>query len=456
MRVLFVLFACMWCHFGAAQGIKISPSNPGPPQPSAVLELQSTQQGFLPPRLSTAQRNAIVSPALGLVIFNTDKDCIEFYTQSQGWYSPCIGLPVVTTSAASQISAYAFSIGGQVVSDGGAAVSQRGICFGLNPNPTLADSLRISGAGVGTFTGLAAFPLSPNTTYYVRAFATNIAGTAYGNQVQVTTTSPVRVSFQNPGQTSWTAPAMYIRVLAIGGGGGGGGNDGPVGGGGGSGAAAAAGIPVTVGQVYSIGVGGGGLGGNSSCGGPNGNGGAGGANGGGNGGNAGTSPCSGGGGGGGGWSGIFSGSTYWLVAGGGAGGGGSNEGTANDVAAPGGGSQPNGHTGNPSGGNGAPFSGDGGGGGGGGGGYFGGNGQSNLTGGGSASGGGNHAAPNVNPTFWNGNAGGIDGNGGAGGASTSVSVASLFSYLNNSGGGGNGGTSQAGDPGVRGEVIILY
>lgn len=456
MRSWVCLFFILLGGWGFTQGIKISPSNPGPPQSSAVLELQSTQQGFLPPRLTTAQRNAISNPAIGLTIFNTDKDCIEFFTQQQGWYSPCIGLPVVTTAAATQVTAYAFSGGGQVVSDGGAAVSQRGICFGVNPNPTIADSVRLSGAGVGSFTGLAAFPLTPNTTYYVRAFATNMAGTAYGNQIQVTTTAPVRISFQNPGQSNWTAQALYIRVLAIGGGGGGGGNDGPVGGGGGSGAVATAEFSVNVGQVYGIGVGGGGLGGNSSCGGPNGNGGIGGANGGGNGGNAGTQPCSGGGGGGGGWSGIFSGSTYWLVAGGGAGGGGSNEGTANNVAAPGGGNQPNGHTGSPTGGNGAPFSGDGGGGGGGGGGYFGGNGQSNLTGGGSASGGGNYAAPGLLHTFWNGNPGGIDGNGGAGGAPISTSVATAFSYASNLGGGGQGGTVQAGDPGSRGEVIILY
>ena len=456
MRLFPLLYVLLFWQNLSAQGAKISASNPGSPQPSAVLELESTHQGFLPPRLTTAQRNAIANPALGLVIFNLDKDCLEFFTQNQGWYSPCIGLPVVTTSPVSQISAYAFSMAGQVVSDGGATVSQRGICYGINPNPTLADSVRLSGTGIGVFSGLAAYPLTPNTTYYVRAFATNIAGTAYGNQVQVTTTNPVRVSFQNPGQTSWTSPALFVHVLAVGGGGGGGGYDGPVGGGGGSGAVATAGIPVLVGQVYTIGVGGGGQGGNSACSGSNGNGGVGGLNGGGNGGNAGTAPCSGGGGGGGGWSGMVSGSAYWLVAGGGAGGGGSNEGTANNVAAPGGGSQPNGHTGNPNGGNGAAFSGDGGGGGGGGGGYFGGNGQSNLTGGGSASGGGNYAAPGLVHTFWNGNPGGIDGNGGAGGAPISTSVATAFSYASNLGGGGQGGTVQAGDPGSRGEVIILY
>ncbi|PAM92771.1 hypothetical protein B4N84_21815 [Flavobacterium sp. IR1] len=58
------------------------------PDPSAVLELSSTQKGFLPPRLTTTQRNAIVQPAEGLTIYNTNKDCLEWYIASQ-WYNAC-------------------------------------------------------------------------------------------------------------------------------------------------------------------------------------------------------------------------------------------------------------------------------------------------------------------------------------------------------------------------------
>ncbi|PAM92772.1 hypothetical protein B4N84_21820 [Flavobacterium sp. IR1] len=58
------------------------------PDPSAVLELSSTQKGFLPPRLTTLQRNAIVQPAEGLTIYNTNKDCLEWYNKS-GWYNLC-------------------------------------------------------------------------------------------------------------------------------------------------------------------------------------------------------------------------------------------------------------------------------------------------------------------------------------------------------------------------------
>jgi len=61
------------------------------PDPSAKLEINSTTQGTLITRMSTAQRNAIVSPAEGLLIFNTDSKCFESYVYS-AWYSvscPC-------------------------------------------------------------------------------------------------------------------------------------------------------------------------------------------------------------------------------------------------------------------------------------------------------------------------------------------------------------------------------
>jgi len=58
------------------------------PDASAVLELASTQKGFLPPRLTTLQRNAIVQPAECLTIYNTNKDCLEWYNKS-GWYNSC-------------------------------------------------------------------------------------------------------------------------------------------------------------------------------------------------------------------------------------------------------------------------------------------------------------------------------------------------------------------------------
>lgn len=62
---------------GTAQGVTIGSSNPA--DPSAILDLQSTNKGLLLPKLSTTQRNAIVNPAQGLLIINTTTDCIETY-----------------------------------------------------------------------------------------------------------------------------------------------------------------------------------------------------------------------------------------------------------------------------------------------------------------------------------------------------------------------------------------
>ena len=61
------------------------------PNASSVLDVSSTTKGFLPPRLTAAQRDAITSPAVGLVIFNTSTNCLNFYNGA--WFETC-GSPV--------------------------------------------------------------------------------------------------------------------------------------------------------------------------------------------------------------------------------------------------------------------------------------------------------------------------------------------------------------------------
>jgi hypothetical protein len=60
------------------------------PDGSAMLEVKSTDKGFLPPRMNTIQREAIASPATGLTIYNTDSTCLEFWNGS-AWYDVCTG-----------------------------------------------------------------------------------------------------------------------------------------------------------------------------------------------------------------------------------------------------------------------------------------------------------------------------------------------------------------------------
>lgn len=91
-------------------------------------------------------------------------------------------LPIVTTTATTDITQTTASSGGNVTSDGGATVSVRGLCWSTSPNPTTANSYYSSGSGTGAYS-IVMNGLNSSTTYYVRAFATNSVGTAYGSQV---------------------------------------------------------------------------------------------------------------------------------------------------------------------------------------------------------------------------------------------------------------------------------
>ena len=88
-------------------------------------------------------------------------------------------LPTVETSAVTEITQTTAITGGTITSNGGAEVTSRGVCWSTNQNPTINDMLTSNGGGVGTFTS-SIENLLANTTYYVRAYATNSVGTAYG------------------------------------------------------------------------------------------------------------------------------------------------------------------------------------------------------------------------------------------------------------------------------------
>ncbi len=329
--------------------------NPNTINPSAGLEIEYTNKGFLPPRMTTIQRDAIQNPVLGLQIYNTTTNCMEYYRPT-GWYSMCPRLATLTTVTASSITGVSASSGGQITDDGGATITSRGVCWSMTPNPTLSNSFTSDGIGLGTFnsvinslqngttyyvrayattsvgtaygneivfttlniptlstssvtlvygksatsggnvtsdggaavasrglcwsttqnptiansvissgTGIGSFSLimsglNYSTTYYVRAFATNSVGTAYGNQVSFTTTAGTVVSFTTIGSSSWTVPAGVnsAELLVVAGGGGGGCWVG--GGGGGGGVVYQQNYTLTPNQIISLSVGAGGIG----------------------------------------------------------------------------------------------------------------------------------------------------------------------------------------------------
>jgi endonuclease I len=135
-----------------------------------------------------------------------------------------VDLPIVTTYAVSNITYNSAVGGGNVENSGAAPVTARGICWSLLPNPTLDDSVTTSGTGIGTFTCTLA-ELASSTTYHVRAFATNSLGTAYGEDVNFTTSNLGIPTLQTtnlvfyPGSTSiqasWTPGNGSKRIVKI-------------------------------------------------------------------------------------------------------------------------------------------------------------------------------------------------------------------------------------------------
>ena len=95
-------------------------------------------------------------------------------------------LPVVSTDTAFNVTQTSAQSGGKIKSDGGASITARGVCWGKNSNPTILDYKTIDGDGAGSFTSSLS-GLTNNTIYFIRAYATNSVGTAYGSQLSFTT-----------------------------------------------------------------------------------------------------------------------------------------------------------------------------------------------------------------------------------------------------------------------------
>ena len=105
----------------------------------------------------------------------------SFKTVEKEPEEPAVQLPTVTTNDISNITINSAVCGGNVTSDGNGTVTARGVCWSTSPNPTINDNKTSSGSGIGTFT-FNLTNLTGVTTYYVRAYATNEKGTAYGEE----------------------------------------------------------------------------------------------------------------------------------------------------------------------------------------------------------------------------------------------------------------------------------
>jgi hypothetical protein len=96
--------------------------------------------------------------------------------------SPPLLIPTVKTGEVTNISMVTATCGGNVTSQGSSAVTERGVCWSTTQQPTTAGNHSSDGTGPGDFSSTIS-GINQTGTYYVRAYATNSAGTAYGNQV---------------------------------------------------------------------------------------------------------------------------------------------------------------------------------------------------------------------------------------------------------------------------------
>lgn len=212
------------------------------PDASAMLDVKSTNKGFLPPRVNLIALNLsdpITNPSTGLLIYNTTnggtfpnevrpgyyywnnnvwtpvvntgkvKGDLQYWDGTK-WAMVAIGqpgqflqlgnegipawsgsqFPVINTLPITELTKTSAKTGGLITNNGGSAVITAGVCYSQLPNPNINDTVTsdvvVSGSYTSTLLGL-----TPQTTYYLKAYAINAIGTGYGNELSFSTPAPV-------------------------------------------------------------------------------------------------------------------------------------------------------------------------------------------------------------------------------------------------------------------------
>ena len=120
-------------------------------------------------------------------------------------------LSTVTTTVITNIAQTTVTGGGNVTSDGGATVTARGVCWSTTSNPTIVNSLTNDGNGIGTYVS-SLIGLIANTTYHLRAYATNSVGASYGNDI-LFITLPIPIVVPTVTTTILTAVTQTTAIL---------------------------------------------------------------------------------------------------------------------------------------------------------------------------------------------------------------------------------------------------
>lgn len=100
--------------------------------------------------------------------------------------------PDLTTASITSIRQSSATSGGNITYSGGLPITSRGVCWSTSPNPDLTDLFTSNGVGIGSFTSIIT-GLTLNTKYFVRAYATNITGTVYGDEISFDSPSIIDV-----------------------------------------------------------------------------------------------------------------------------------------------------------------------------------------------------------------------------------------------------------------------
>ncbi len=130
-------------------------------------------------------KNVVCFILLSAIFLSCKKDNVSPNT-------PVATLPTITTTSITSIAQTTALSGGNVSSDGGATVTVRGICWNTSANPGITGNHTTDGSGLGVFVSTMT-GLIPTTIYYVRAYATNSAGTVYGNEINFTTSNSISI-----------------------------------------------------------------------------------------------------------------------------------------------------------------------------------------------------------------------------------------------------------------------
>lgn len=147
--------------------------------------------------------------------FGTSSRLHTTYLYVEVDYTPSTA-PTVTTQAVTNITETTATGHGNVISDGGSTITERGTVISTSANPTTADHKDTASGTTGAFT-TSITGLSKNTTYHVRAYAINSAGTSYGADVSFTTLADPTISTQAASQVAATTARLNANVTFDGG-----------------------------------------------------------------------------------------------------------------------------------------------------------------------------------------------------------------------------------------------